>query len=103
MAGRSALDEVVAASETTVALGERLKEMEARMCEPLEDDAMATLLEHYGEVQQEFEHRGGYDLESRAQAVLTGLGIAPQDHDRPVEEFSGGWKMRIAPGAHSHP
>nr|WP_320114236.1 ABC-F family ATP-binding cassette domain-containing protein [uncultured Desulfuromonas sp.] len=96
MAGRSALDEVVAASETTVALGERLKEMEARMCEPLEDDAMATLLEHYGEVQQEFEHRGGYDLESRAQTVLTGLGIAPQDHGRPVEEFSGGWKMRIA-------
>jgi len=96
MAGRSALEEVVAASETTVALGERLKEMEARMCEPMEDDEMATLLEHYGEVQQEFEHRGGYDLESRAQAVLTGLGITPQDHGRKVEEFSGGWKMRIA-------
>ena len=96
MAGRSALEEVVAASEATVALGERLKEMEARMCEPLEDDEMATLLEQYGNVQQEFEHRGGYDLESRAQAVLTGLGITPQDHDRPVEEFSGGWKMRIA-------
>nr|WP_320049561.1 ABC-F family ATP-binding cassette domain-containing protein [uncultured Desulfuromonas sp.] len=96
MAGRSALEEVVAASEATVALGDRLKEMEARMCEPLEDDEMATLLEQYGNVQQEFEHRGGYDLESRAQAVLTGLGIAPQDHGRPVEEFSGGWKMRIA-------
>jgi len=96
MTGRSALEEVVAASEATVALSERLKKMEARMCEPLDDDEMATLLEQYGEVQQEFEHRGGYDLESRAQAVLTGLGIAPQDHARPVEQFSGGWKMRIA-------
>lgn len=96
MSGRSALAEVVAASEATVALGEQIQQMEAQMCEPLEDDEMAALLERYGDVQQEFEHRGGYDLESRAQAVLTGLGIGPDDYDRAVESFSGGWKMRIA-------
>ncbi|HKJ04503.1 MAG TPA: ABC-F family ATP-binding cassette domain-containing protein [Geopsychrobacteraceae bacterium] len=96
MSGRSALEEVVAASEATVKLGEQISEMEAAMCEPMSDVAMAALLERYGEVQQEFEHRGGYDLESRAQAVLTGLGIGPDDYDQPVETFSGGWKMRIA-------
>lgn len=96
MTGRSALEEVVAASEQTVRLGEQIAQMEAQMCEPLSDDEMATLLERYGNVQQEFEHRGGYDLESRAQAVLTGLGIGPEDYVRPVESFSGGWKMRIA-------
>ena len=96
MAGRSALEEVVAASEATVALGEEIGKMEMQMCEPLPDDEMTALLERYGNVQQEFEHRGGYDLESRAQTVLTGLGIGPDDYDRPVENFSGGWKMRIA-------
>lgn len=96
MSGRSALEEVVAASEATVALGEEIRQMEMQMCEPLSDDEMAQLLERYGNVQQEFEHRGGYDLDSRAQAVLTGLGIGPADYDRPVESFSGGWKMRIA-------
>lgn len=96
MSGRSALEEVVAASQKTVALGEQIQQMEAAMCEPMDDDAMAALLERYGNVQEEFEHRGGYDLESRAQAVLTGLGIGPDDYDRPVESFSGGWKMRIA-------
>ena len=96
MAGRSALEEVIAASEATVALGAQIREMEAQMCEPMDDDAMARLLERYGDAQQEFEQRGGYDLESRAQAVLTGLGIGPVDYDRPVESFSGGWKMRIA-------
>jgi ATP-binding cassette subfamily F protein 3 len=70
--------------------------MEAAMCEPMADDALATLLERYGDAQEEYEHRGGYDLESRAQAVLTGLGIGPLDYDRPVETFSGGWKMRIS-------
>jgi len=62
----------------------------------MEDEAMAALLERYGDAMEEFEHRGGYDLESRAQAVLTGLGIGPEDFNRPVESFSGGWKMRIA-------
>ncbi|MGE4545177.1 MAG: ABC-F family ATP-binding cassette domain-containing protein [Pedobacter sp.] len=96
MAGRSALAEVMAASARTMELGRQIAEMEAAMCEPMEDDALATLLERYGDAQEEFEHRGGYDLESRAQSVLTGLGIGPEAYDRPVEAFSGGWKMRIA-------
>ena len=96
MAGRSALEEVMAASEATVRLGEELTMMESKMCDPMDDDAMAALLERYGEAQDEFEHRGGYDLESRAQTVLTGLGIGPDAYNRPVESFSGGWKMRIA-------
>jgi ATP-binding cassette subfamily F protein 3 len=96
MAGRSALVEVMAASARTMQLGEEIRAMESAMCEPMADDALAVLLEKYGDAQEEFEHRGGYDLESRAQAVLTGLGIGPEDHVRPVENFSGGWKMRIA-------
>ncbi len=96
MAGRSALVEVMAASARTMQLGAEIKAMEAAMCEPMADDALTTLLEKYGDTQEEFEHRGGYDLENRAQAVLTGLGVGPEDYHRPVESFSGGWKMRIA-------
>jgi ATP-binding cassette subfamily F protein 3 len=96
MAGRSALEEVMAGSAETVRLAGLLKEMEAAMCEPQSDDDMAALLERYGTAQEEFEHRGGYDLDTRAQAVLTGLGIGPDRFHHPVESFSGGWKMRIA-------
>lgn len=96
MAGRSALAEVMAASARTMELGRQIAEMEATMCEPMADEALAALLERYGDAQEEFEHRDGYDLESRAQAVLTGLGIGPEAYDRPAETFSGGWKMRIA-------
>jgi ATP-binding cassette, subfamily F, member 3 len=96
MAGRSALEEVMAASAATVRLGSELRVMEGQMAEPMDDEAMAALLERYGEALAEFEHRDGYDLESRAQSVLTGLGIGPDAYHRPVESFSGGWKMRIA-------
>ena len=95
MAGRTALEEVMAGSAATVKLAAELKEMELAMCEPMGDDAMAALLERYGTAQEEFEHRGGYDLDTRAQTVLTGLGIGPDRFNHPVESFSGGWKMRI--------
>ncbi|MEW6500313.1 MAG: ABC-F family ATP-binding cassette domain-containing protein, partial [Thermodesulfobacteriota bacterium] len=96
MSGRSALAETMAAAGDVMALGVAIREMEEEMSQPMEDDAMAALLERYGNAVEEFEHRGGYDLETRAQTVLTGLGIGPEDYNRPVEEFSGGWKMRIA-------
>ncbi len=96
MHGRSALEEVMAGSAVTMQLAEELQRMEMAMCDPMDDDAMADLLERYGIVQEEFEHRGGYDLDTRAQTVLTGLGIGPDRYGHQVESFSGGWKMRIA-------
>lgn len=96
MSGRSALAEVMAAAGNVTALGEQIREMEAAMATPMEDDELAALLERYGNATEEFEHRGGYDLENRARAVLTGLGIGSDRWNFPVESFSGGWKMRIA-------
>jgi ATP-binding cassette subfamily F protein 3 len=96
MSGRTALQEVMSASEAVIELGVQIRELEAAMCRPMAEEKMADLLERYGNLQAEFEHCGGYDLESRAQIILTGLGIGPDEYRRPVETFSGGWKMRIA-------
>lgn len=96
MSGRSALEEVMSASADVMQLGRQIAELEAAMCQPQDDEEMANLLTRYGDIQAQFEHRGGYDLESRAQIILTGLGIGPKDYFHPVETFSGGWKMRIA-------
>ncbi len=100
MRGRSALEEVKTGAGRISDLAAQLATLEQKLQDsattPLSDDAMSALLEKYGEAQLEFEQRGGYDLDSRAKAILTGLGIGPTDYDRPVESFSGGWKMRIA-------
>ncbi|MDZ7753815.1 MAG: ATP-binding cassette domain-containing protein [Gammaproteobacteria bacterium] len=37
----------------------------------------------------------GYDAAHRAARLLHGLGFGDDDHDRPVGEFSGGWRMRL--------
>jgi ATP-binding cassette subfamily F protein 3 len=100
MQGRSALEEVKSAAGKLPELSIQLKRLEHQLedsaVNPIDDDAMTKLLENYGEVQAEFERLGGYDLDTRAAEILTGLGIGPDDYHRPTESFSGGWKMRIA-------
>lgn len=61
----------------------------------LAEDRMNVILEELGEAQTRFENLGGYDLESRAQVVLGGLGFSNEDMQKPVRAFSGGWRMRI--------
>ncbi|MBS1964105.1 MAG: ABC-F family ATP-binding cassette domain-containing protein [Bdellovibrionales bacterium] len=96
MKGRTALEEVMAGAGKVSELAKEMAKLEAKLQEPLDEDEMMKVVERYGEVQSEFESRSGYDLESRAQAILTGLGIGPEDYNRMVDTFSGGWKMRIA-------
>lgn len=97
MRGRSALEEVKSAVGNITEMQERMQAYEQKLSDPdLDPDEMMKILEVYGELQGEFERLGGYDLESRAAEILTGLGIGPDDFHRPTESFSGGWKMRIA-------
>lgn len=96
MSGRTALEEVKSAAGRVPEIHIRLQNLEQKLSEILSDEAMAKVLEEYGELQAEFESLGGYDLENRAAEILTGLGIGPEDYHRPTESFSGGWKMRIA-------
>jgi ATP-binding cassette subfamily F protein 3 len=38
---------------------------------------------------------GGHDAPSRAQALILGLGFSVAELDKPVNSFSGGWRMRL--------
>lgn len=97
MRGRSALEEVKSAVGNITEMQEKMQAYEGQLADPdLDPDKMMKILEVYGELQGEFERLGGYDLESRAAEILTGLGIGPNDYHRLTETFSGGWKMRIA-------
>lgn len=91
--GRSAIEEVIHGNERLGYLKTEISKIEKALEDGEYSDAM---LEKLGDYQTEFEKLGGYDIEYQAAEVLTGLGIMPDEHQRPVESFSGGWKMRIA-------
>ncbi len=95
MGGHSALEEVLSGAGRISEIGRELSEIEHRFAEPMEDDEMDKVMARYGVLQAEFQDAGGYELETKAKTILSGLGIGIDRQDNSAESFSGGWKMRI--------
>src|SRR5690349_5148350 len=96
MSGRSVLDETIAGSGRVGLLHHELEELNHAMSDPARADDMDRILARFGEVQDEYEHLGGYALEAQAREVLHGLGFDDERIDGDVGALSGGWKMRVA-------
>jgi ATPase subunit of ABC transporter with duplicated ATPase domains len=96
MAGRSVLDEAIAGSGRLGDLHHELEELQHRMADSEEVEVMDPILKRFGEVQEEYDHLGGYALESQAREVLHGLGFDDERIDADAGDLSGGWKMRVA-------
>jgi ATPase subunit of ABC transporter with duplicated ATPase domains len=94
--GRSVLDEAILGSGRAGDLHHELERLHAAMSDPAQADDIDTLLARFGEVQEEYEHLGGYALEAQAREVLHGLGFDDEQIDGDVGALSGGWKMRVA-------
>ena len=59
------------------------------------DPRMDSLLQRQGELQHALEESGVFNMQPRIERVLFGLGFKSQDLARPVNQFSGGWVMRL--------
>ena len=96
MRGRSVLDEAIAGSGRAGDLHHELEDLHRAMEDPARADDLDRILARFGEVQEEYEHLGGYSLEAQAREVLHGLGFKDDQIDGDVGALSGGWKMRVA-------
>ncbi len=96
MSGRSVLDEAIAGSGRVGDLHHELEALQHAMGDPDRAGEMDRILARFGQVQEDYEHLGGYALESQAREVLHGLGFDDERIDGDVGELSGGWKMRVA-------
>jgi ATPase subunit of ABC transporter with duplicated ATPase domains len=94
--GRSVLDEAIHGSGRVGDLHHELERLNHAMGDPDQADDMERILARFGEVQEEYEHLGGYALEAQAREVLHGLGFDDDRIDADVGTLSGGWKMRVA-------
>ncbi len=61
----------------------------------LEHDHSEEILNKLHKLQTEYDSLDGYQLQSKAEAILEGLGFTTEDLKRPLKEFSGGWRMRV--------
>src|SRR5512140_2034512 len=95
MSGRSVLDEAIAGSGRLGELHHDLTYLQHAMADPGRAGELDEILDRFGHVQEEYEHGGGYDLDSKAREVLRGLGFEEFQIDGDVGALSGGWKMRV--------
>ena len=96
MSGRSVIDEAIAGSGRVGDLHHELEALQHAMADPAQAGDMDRILARFGEVQEEYDHLGGYGLEAQAREVLHGLGFDDERIDGDVGLLSGGWKMRVA-------
>lgn len=61
----------------------------------METDYKDELVDTLGRLQEEFDHLGGYTIQSKAEEILEGLGFKTWELEKPLREFSGGWRMRV--------
>ncbi len=87
------LDHVLHGATRVSGLGHRIHLLQEELAEANPGD-VDVLLRQLGDLQQQFEAAGGYDLEHEARMVLSGLGFAEEELTRPISELSGGWLMR---------
>ncbi|NCD32900.1 MAG: ABC transporter ATP-binding protein [Spartobacteria bacterium] len=71
----------------------RIHEVEHALPEA-DEESKATLLNELGQLQTHLEHLGAYDLQTRAETTLCGLGFNASELESPFTTFSGGWQMR---------
>jgi ATP-binding cassette subfamily F protein 3 len=61
-------------------------------------DELEPLIHDLDRLQRRFESLDGYGLEARIEKILPEMGFGPEDGDRLVSAFSGGWQMRMSLG-----
>ncbi len=86
----SVRDEMYAAFADVRAIETRMRGLEHEMTH----NATEAALNEYGELQEQFEARGGYDMEERINNTLAGLGLDETLANLPASQLSGGQKTR---------
>ncbi len=101
---RTLRDEMLAAHADLLALQHEATEIEQALGgegangsgQPRSEEELGRLIDRHGEVLARFETRGGYRVESEIHKILAGLGFGQDDLTKRTDQFSGGWRTRIA-------
>ena len=69
-------------------------EISLKFMEPMDDDQMAALIERQGELSEQIEHLGGWEIESKLERAMDALNCPPADAK--IATLSGGERRRVA-------
>jgi len=93
----SVLEEAKLAFVEANRLQQVLDKLQAELAErsDYESDEYHKLILRFNEANDRFHFLGGHLMQEEVEKVLKGLGFNPEEFDRPLSTFSGGWQMRV--------
>ena len=93
--GQTLADLITMSQQRLIDLESRMRDLEQQMTTLADADAIDLAMTAYGEVSEQFERYGGYEMAHRVDSVLDGLGVGYIPRDRPFATLSGGEKARV--------
>ena len=87
----SILDVALAAFKETLAIQDEIDQVLKLM----ETDYSEEVINRLAYLQDRFESNEGYTIKAKAEEVLEGIGFQTNDLQKPLRQFSGGWRMRV--------
>ena len=87
----SILDVALEAFKETLQLEQEIENVLHQM----ETDHSDEIVNKLARLQDQFEANEGYTIKAKAEEVLEGIGFQTNDLQKPLRQFSGGWRMRI--------
>ena len=91
---KTVLDIVREGAAEAVALMDEFNSINEKFAEPMDDDAMNSLIERQGEVQEKLDALDAWDLDSRLEMAMDALRCP--EGATPVKVLSGGERRRVA-------
>ena len=91
LSGGTVLEAVLEGRADVLSLEKKILDLHEALNKAPEDE---VLLERLGDLERNYADSRGYELETTSRTLLSGLGFPERDSNRPLDEFSGGWRMR---------
>jgi ATP-binding cassette subfamily F protein 3 len=93
--GRTLHDELLSVFAAILDLEREQREVERLLSTTAEEARLLALVERHDTLLTAFDRLGGYTIEAEVGKVMDGLGFVPADREKLVDQFSGGWQMRV--------
>jgi ATP-binding cassette, subfamily F, member 3 len=87
----SILNVALVAFKETLALQDEID----KVLKQMETDYSEEVINRLAFLQDRFESNEGYTIKAKAEEVLEGIGFQTTDLQKPLRQFSGGWRMRV--------
>ena len=66
-----------------------------RISKALADAETSQAFEQIAELHEQLDNIDGYSARARAEQLMAGLGLRPEDLECALADFSGGWRIRL--------